>query len=67
MIRRWLPVQAGRGIFQVNPEGHSTPRCEYEVSSEIEVVDATLPGKASKLQVTVVRTENRHWWVRRKS
>ena len=40
------------------------PRTEYEVSSEIEVVDATLPGKASKLQVIDVRTANRHWWAR---
>jgi hypothetical protein len=43
------------------------PRGEYEDSSEFEVVDATLPGKASKLQVVIVRTANRHWWVRRKS
>jgi hypothetical protein len=42
------------------------PRSEYEDSSEFEVIDATLPGKASKLQVIVVRTANRHWWVGRK-
>jgi hypothetical protein len=34
---------------------------------EDEVFDAPLPGKASKLQVVVVRTVNRHWWVSRKS
>ena len=28
----------------------------------IEVVDATLPGKASKLQVTIDRTPNGHTW-----
>ncbi len=67
MIRGWFPVQGRRESFQVNPEAHSIPRTEYEDSSEFEVVDATLPGKASKLQVTVVRTANRHWWVRRKS
>jgi hypothetical protein len=67
MIRGWFPVQASREGFQVNPEAHSIPRREYEVSSETEVVDATLPGKASKLQVIVDRTANRHWWVRRKS
>ena len=66
MIRGWFPVQGGRESFQVNPEAHSIPRTEYEVSSETEVVNATLPGKASKLQVTVVRTANRHWWVRGK-
>ncbi len=27
-----------------------------------EVVDAMLPGKASKLQVNTDRTPNRHWW-----
>ena len=44
-----------------------TSRTEYEGTSVLEVTDATLPGKASKLQVVVDRTENRHWWVRRKS
>ena len=28
----------------------------------IEVVDAILPGKSSKLQVVVYRTPNRHRW-----
>ena len=42
-----------------------TPRTEYEEASASEVIDATLPGKASKLQVVIVRTVNRHWWVRR--
>ena len=30
-----------------------------------EVVDAKLPGKASKLQITVDRTRNRHRWTGR--
>jgi hypothetical protein len=30
-----------------------------------EVIDATLPGKASKLQAMTDRTANRHWWVGR--
>ena len=42
-----------------------TLRTEYEGTSVLEVTDATLPGKASKLQVAVDRTVNRHWWVRR--
>ena len=42
-----------------------TPRTEYEETSVSEVTDATLPGKASKLQVVIDRTVNRHWWVRR--
>ena len=42
-----------------------TPRTEYEGTSVSEVTDATLPGKASKLQVVIDRTVNRHWWVRR--
>ena len=43
----------------------TTPRTEYEETSVSEVTDATLPGKASKLQVVDDRTVNRHWWVRR--
>ena len=50
-----------------NPEVHSTPRTEYEGTSVLEVINATLPGKASKLQVGIDRTVNRHWWVRRES
>ena len=42
-----------------------TPRTEHEKTSVFEVTDATLPGKASKLQVVIDRTVNRHWWVRR--
>ena len=42
-----------------------TPRTEYEGTSVPEVIDATLPGKASKLQVGIDRTVNRPWWVRR--
>ena len=42
-----------------------TLRTEYEETSVSEVTDATLPGKASKLQVGIDRTVNRHWWVRR--
>ena len=30
-----------------------------------EVVDALLPGKASKLQIMINRTPNRHRWVGR--
>ncbi len=41
------------------------PRGECKVSSEINWIDATLPGKASKLQVNSDRTVNRHWWVGR--
>ena len=48
-----------------NPEVHSTPRTEYEETSVSEVIDATLPGKASKLQMIDDRTANRHWWVGR--
>ena len=43
------------------------PRTEYEESSLFELADATLPGKASKLQVVTDRTVNRHWWVSRQS
>jgi len=32
-----------------------------------EVIDAMLPGKASKLQVICDRTANRHRWARRES
>ena len=42
-----------------------TLRTEYEGTSVLEVIDATLPGKASKLQVGIDRTVNRHWWVSR--
>ena len=34
-------------------------------STESEVVDAMLPGKASKLQLHINRTRNRHRWVGR--
>ena len=29
-----------------------------------EVIDTTLPGKATKLQLYIDRTANRHWWTR---
>jgi hypothetical protein len=32
-----------------------------------EVRDAMLPGKAAKLQLMLIRTANRHRWVRRES
>ena len=37
-------------------------RTDDECSSEHEVLDAMLPRKASKLQVTRDRTPNRHRW-----
>jgi hypothetical protein len=40
-------------------------RSEHEETSVSELADATLPGKASKLQVITDRTVNRHWWVSR--
>jgi len=59
-----LPFKAvGGSSWQI---GRSfNPRTEYEETSVSEVIDATLPGKASKLQVVVDRTVNRHWWVSR--
>src|SRR5690606_39348223 len=42
--------------------GISRPRTDNDPSFEGEVVDAMLPGKASKLQVTRNRTPNRHRW-----
>ena len=38
------------------------PRTDDECPFGHEVVDAMLPGKASKLQVTRNRTPNRHRW-----
>ena len=35
---------------------------EEEDLREIELVDATLPRKVSKLQITTNRTPNRHRW-----
>lgn len=40
-------------------------RCDDGDSTESEVVDAMLPGKASKLQLQRDRTRNRHRWVGR--
>ena len=45
--------------------GSTILRRDDEISFEIEVVDAMLPGKTSKLQVTCVRTLNRHRWTGR--
>ena len=45
--------------------GSAILSCDDEVSFETEVVDAMLPGKTSKLQVTCVRTLNRHRWTGR--
>ena len=59
-----LPFKAvGRSSWQIRRV--ITLRTEYEGTSVPEVTDATLPGKASKLQVAVDRTVNRHWWVSR--
>ena len=59
-----LPFKAvGGSSWQIRKV--NTSRTEYEETSVSEVTDATLPGKASKLQVVVDRTVNRHWWVRR--
>ncbi len=41
------------------------PRTDDERPFGREVVDAMLPGKASKLQVTRNRTPNRHRWLGR--
>ena len=45
--------------------GSAILSCDDEVSFETEVVDAMLPGKSSKLQITCVRTLNRHRWTGR--
>jgi len=38
-------------------------RLRHETSTYgCEVVDAMLPGKASKLQIDIDRTRNRHRW-----
>ena len=59
-----LPFKVvGGSSWQIRKD--TTPRAEYERTSVLEVIDATLPGKASKLQVVVDRTVNRHWWVSR--
>ena len=41
------------------------PRSDNGDSTESEVVDAMLPRKASKLQLQMNRTLNRHRWVGR--
>ena len=43
--------------------GNTIPRRDDEVLFRTEVVDAMLPGKASKLQVIFDRTLNGHTWV----
>ena len=40
-------------------------RVDDEVPKGTEVVDAMLPGKSSKLQVSRNRTPNRHRWLGR--
>src|SRR5690606_19200516 len=52
---RWKAEISGKS-------GISRPRTDNDPSFEGEVVDAMLPGKASKLQVTRNRTPNRHRW-----
>ena len=47
--------------------GVTIPRCDDELLFRSEVIDAMLPGKASKLQVIHDRTLNRHRWARRES
>ena len=47
--------------------GNAISRRDDEISFEIEVVDAMLPGKTSKLQVRCVRTLNRHRWTGREA
>ena len=57
-------VQGRRDCRLENPPAFIL-RTEYEGTSVPELADATLPGKASKLQVITDRTVNRHWWVSR--
>ena len=47
--------------------GSAILSCDDEVSFETEVVDAMLPGKSSKLQITCDRTPNRHRWTGREA
>ena len=47
--------------------GRTILRRDDEISFEIEVVDAMLPGKSSKLQITRDRTPNRHRWTGREA
>ena len=47
--------------------GSAILRRDDEISFEIEVVDAMLPGKSSKLQITRDRTPNRHRWTGREA
>ena len=42
--------------------GSAILSCDDEVSFETEVIDAMLPGKSSKLEITRDRTPNRHRW-----
>ena len=53
-------VKVSRLGNQANPvpQGRETRRTDYG----LEVIDATLPGKASKLQIQWDRTPNRHRW-----
>ena len=47
--------------------GSTILRCDDEVSFETEVVNAMLPGKSSKLQITRDRTLNLHRWTGREA
>ena len=47
--------------------GSTILSCDDEVSFETEVVDAMLPRKSSKLQITRDRTPNRHRWTGREA
>jgi len=57
-----VPSKAvGGSSWQIRKD--TTPRTECEETSVSEVIDATLPGKASKLQVitTVPKTDTGGW------
>jgi hypothetical protein len=57
-----VPVLACRRRDQANPVSYlnAEVRSGSDISVCREVIDATLPGKASKLQLIENRTVNRH-------
>ena len=56
-----VPVLACRLRDQANPVSREVEvRSGADISVCSEVIDATLPGKASKLQLVENRTVNRH-------
>ena len=57
-----VPVQARREQLQANPELQSRDVTTRPSFGLAEVVDAMLPGKASKLQAARDRTRNQHRW-----